>query len=426
MIAPQTADALAQELPGDTRQLMRLVVNQVAAARGLPAPWPIPLGLKDAAERVGKRIAELRDLSGWGAAELGALREQLLPGPDRATAGVWYTPPPVAQFLADATLSLLPTPDFGDPPEAALAVSVLDPACGGGVVLLAAIQPLARRYAALLTGTNTPPAALIADVTPQVMQACLFGIDIDAVAVDLAKSVCWLQTGGTAPITWLDDNIIVGDALAGDLPPRLAARLKGTGPLAIVGNPPFRDKAKGSAPWIEARRPKPGEPRPPDELWRPSLDEFRFPGQGHIEYALSNLHVYFWRWALWRALETRLVPGAVGFLSPSAYLKGAAFAGMRAHIRCHTDLGYVIDLTPEGTQPPTPTRIFPGVAQPLAIGMFTRTGPPNPDQSAVIRHTTVTGDRDAKIQQLHQLLTLGPPPTAQPGGSTATEEALLH
>ncbi|GAA4071019.1 hypothetical protein [Nonomuraea soli] len=45
---------------------------------------------------------------------------------------------------------------------------------------------------------------------------------MDPIAVDLAKSACWLEIDGALPITFMDRNIIVGSVLAGDLPPRHA------------------------------------------------------------------------------------------------------------------------------------------------------------------------------------------------------------
>ncbi len=178
-----------------------------------------------------------------------------------------------------------------------------------------------------------------------------------------------------------------------------------------MGNPPYRDKAKGAVPWIEARRPRRSAERAPDELWRPSLDEFRAPGQGRFEYALSNLYLYFWRWALWRAFETRLNAGVIAFLTPSAWLKGDAFAGMRTRMRQAADRGFIIDLTPEGKAPPGPTRIFPGVTLPLCAAIFTRHAGPDPHNCAHVRIATVQGAREQKFRRVAELL--GPAPNGR-------------
>jgi hypothetical protein len=204
------------------------------------------------------------------------------------------------------------------------------------------------------------------------MEQCVFGVDLDPVAVEIARAACWLEAGGTRPLGWMDDNIIAGDTLAGVLPKPLRDRLDGPQPLVIIGNPPYRDKARGAAPWIEARRQDGAEKLLP----RPSLDEFRHPGNGRREYVLSSMYVYFWRWALWQAMETRQAPGTVGLITPKAYLTSDAFAGMRAHMRRCADEGWIIDLSPEGHQAPVSTRIFRDVQAPVCICVLTQTAEP--------------------------------------------------
>lgn len=400
--------ALACELPSaDHQQLIRLAVNQVADARGLNMPWSVDLP-QPTIDRLTKRINDLGDLATWGAVELGTLHQELLSGAAREAAGAWYTPARAARFITRAALSTLPDLNLSDDPEQALAATVVDPACGGGVFLVAAARELARRYVALLYGTQSPAELTMRMVLPDVMRACVYGMDLDPVGVDLAKTACWLACDGLPPITWLDDSITTGDTLAGHLPPGLIPRLSAPDPLVIVGNPPYRDKAKGAAPWIEARRPGPRKPRTPDELLRPSLDEFRYPGNGRLEYALSNLHVYFWRWATWRAFETRLHRSTVAFLSTAAWLASPAFDGMRAYLRAAADEGWVVELTPEGMQPPVPTRLFPGVSQPLSIGIFTRHAGPDPATRAHVRHAKVHGTQEEKYAALDALMTSDP------------------
>ncbi|MEU8892954.1 N-6 DNA methylase [Streptomyces sp. NPDC048442] len=407
-LPPRTLEALSAEAPGDDghRQIIRLAVNTVAAARHLPEPWPTDLP-GDSAERIRKLLHDLDDIPAWGAAELGQLREQLLASEQRSTAGSWYTPAAAARPLTRAALSDITDLDLDDDPADVLAVSVLDPACGGGVFLVEAARILAAAYVSLLYRTQHPAPLTVQAVMAEVMRSCIHGIDTDPVAVDVAKSACWLEAGGHPPITWLDDNIITGNALHGDQPPGLQSRLNSPHPLAILGNPPYKDKAKGAAPWIEARRPKRRQTRPHDELWRPSLDDFRTPGQGRIEYALSNLYVYFWRWALWRAFETRMHTATVAFLSPGAWVTSPAFDGMRAAMRQTADRILVINLTPEGKAPPVPTRIFPGVTLPLSAAIITRYAGPQPDKIAAAHCATVHGTREEKFQQLHELLGSG-------------------
>ena len=351
--------------PQEQQQVARTVVNRVAAARGLDAPWP-----SEDAELPDWVTEELAaaNLTEWGAAELGALRERLASEEDRAHSGIWYTPPGLAAGIAQFALGITSYPTGYDAPGYTLRVLTLDPACGAGIFLIAAARDIAVRYAAACTGTTPPPAWAVHTVMPTVLTECVFGVDLDPVAVDLARAACWLETAGAADPAFMDDNITVGDPLNDEIPKRLADRLNtDPDPLTILGNPPYRENAKGAAPWIEERRKAGTE----ELLPRPSLDEFRSAEVARMGGKLSNLATFFWRWAVWKALEARDYAGTVAFISPSSYLSAPAYQGMREHLRKVAREGWVIDLTPEGRQPPQETRLFPDVRTPLAVGIFT-------------------------------------------------------
>jgi type II restriction/modification system DNA methylase subunit YeeA len=165
------------------------------------------------------------DVSGWGVAELGAFRERLLKEDERASGGVWYTPPELADFMT--RFSIAPVLDRladATDPASVLDVLALDPACGAGVFLVSAARLIANRYAGLIAKAE-PTDWMVAHVMPEVLSECVFGVDIDPVAVDLAKSALWLEIDGVEPITFMDRNVICGDALDQDSPPKLEERL---------------------------------------------------------------------------------------------------------------------------------------------------------------------------------------------------------
>lgn len=375
---------------GDPASAMRALVDACAAARGLAPPYEVAAA--------GIDLAPLGDLATWGSYELGSSYEQLIAKQDRDQHGAFYTPAPVADFLARFALGLDVRGGLYGKPDDALDTLVLDPSCGAGVVLEHAAWATAVLYAALLWERPDPPRYGINTVLPDVYRSCVFGVDLDPIAVEVARAACWLDIGGRAPFTFMDDNITVGDPLAGDLPPALTKRLHEPIPLHIIGNPPYREHAKGAAPWIEARR-KPGTE---ELLPRPSMDEFR--AGARTDHKLSNLWTFFWRWALWQALEARDQPGAVAFITPSAYLRGDSLAGMRAHLRLVADEGWIVDLSPEGHQPPIPSRIFPGVKTQVAIGIFASRGTADTETPAAIKFMSVKGSRDEKFAQLGQLV----------------------
>ncbi|MGH8921942.1 MAG: type ISP restriction/modification enzyme, partial [Actinomycetes bacterium] len=141
------------------------------------------------------------------------------------------------------------------------------------------------------------------------------------------------------------------------------------------------------------------------EHGRAILEDFFVPGMGRFKAKLKNLYIYFWRWATWKVWEsTGFDPdgdaGIVCFISTSGYLTGPAFTGMRDYLRRHASEGWIIDLTPEGQTPDVPTRIFPGVRQPLAIGLFVRATDVRDDVPARIRYRSLHGKQADKFAAL--------------------------
>ncbi len=167
--------------------------------------------------------------------------------------------------------------------------------------------------------------------------------------------------------------------------------------MVAIGNPPYDKATKGAGKWIETGDPGTGQP--------PPLDAFRAPGNGRYEYVLTNLHVYFWRWATWKVFDHHgeAPNGVVAFITTSAYLTSRGFAGMREYLRRTADEGWIVDVSPEGHQPDVPTRIFPEVAQPLCIGIFARYGQPDPDTPARVHYMATSGRREQKLARLNQI-----------------------
>ena len=90
--------------------------------------------------------------------------------------------------------------------------------------LAAAARLLATHYAGRLFGRQ-PTAAQVFAVMPTVVMWCVFGIDIDPVAVELARVAVSIETGGTIPPHALLRHIVCGNPLDGDSPPAMEERL---------------------------------------------------------------------------------------------------------------------------------------------------------------------------------------------------------
>ncbi|KIF67588.1 hypothetical protein HY68_01395 [Streptomyces sp. AcH 505] len=227
--------------------MVRSLIDRVAVAKGLPAP-----GLTRPHVPVAEAILdELGPLDGWHILDVGEVHQQLLAltvvvGKDgravakrhaagkrgmaaRGDQGAWYTPPEIAEAMC--RLSIGPQLDRLDQhpdPWNVLEISAIDPAAGAGVFLIEAARLIARRFADRLAiqhvGRSHAPDTLVAKVMPEVMETCIYGVDIDPVAVDLAKAALWLEIDGQAPFTFMDRNVVVGNALDLDLPPAYAER----------------------------------------------------------------------------------------------------------------------------------------------------------------------------------------------------------
>ena len=159
--------------------------------------------------------------------ELGVTYEAMLSAAARKKGGVTYTPEalavPVAHIALEKALA-----QAGPTADDLLKLVVCDPACGAGIFLVVAARRLSREYAQRLCGED-PDDEKAAAVLPFVILRCIHGVDIDPVAVDLARLALSLETGGLLPPAALERHVIAGNTLAGDSPPAMEDRL---------GNPP--------------------------------------------------------------------------------------------------------------------------------------------------------------------------------------------
>ena len=188
------------------------------------------LSLTSRASAEGRRSISYADL---GVEQLGAVYEHLLDfvvstqdpsgarmiatGRRKAT-GSFYTPRALTEFVVRRGLAAVVQ---GRTPEGILALRVVDPAMGSGAFLVSACRYLAQAYEQALIGEGTVTAA---DLTEQdragfrrvVAQRCLFGVDINPMAVQLARLSMWLATlAADKPLTFLDHRLRVGHSLIG-------------------------------------------------------------------------------------------------------------------------------------------------------------------------------------------------------------------
>ncbi|MGA5305857.1 Eco57I restriction-modification methylase domain-containing protein [Nucisporomicrobium flavum] len=183
------------------------------------------------------------DFRNLGAEELGSVYELLLElhprhdpeqatltldpvgGSERKTSGSYYTPTSLVECLLDSALNpLLDKALAADDPEAALLdITICDPACGSGHFLVAAARRLGKQVAAVRTDEAEPTPESVRSALRDVIGRCIYGVDINPMAVEIAKIALWLEALEPGkPLSYLDANIRVGNALLGATPALLA------------------------------------------------------------------------------------------------------------------------------------------------------------------------------------------------------------
>ncbi|HOZ22790.1 MAG TPA: N-6 DNA methylase [bacterium] len=184
------------------------------------------------------------DYKNLGSEELGSVYESLLElhprlelasgdfslhtagGHERKSTGSYYTPSSLIQELLDSALDpVLDAADRQPDPEAAiLGLKICDPACGSGHFLIAAAHRIAHRLAAAVTGESEPAPEALRAALRRVIGHCIYGVDINEMAVELCKVGLWLEALEPGkPLSFLDHHIQCGNSLLGATPELMAA-----------------------------------------------------------------------------------------------------------------------------------------------------------------------------------------------------------
>ena len=151
----------------------------------------------------------------------------------RKLTGTFYTPRPITRFLVRHALDVLVRDATS---ERILALRVVDPSMGSGAFLVAACRFLARAYEEALIREGQCHQADVsgadrASFRRLVAQRCLFGVDVNPMAVHLARLSLWLTTlAAEKPLTFLDHHLLVGDSLVGASPSEVARQPPGRRP----------------------------------------------------------------------------------------------------------------------------------------------------------------------------------------------------
>jgi hypothetical protein len=176
-----------------------------------------------AAHTEGEMVAALEAQQAGRAGRAGKGRLVVQPGPERRRTSSHYTPRELTERVVTRALEPLLGAMGGTPSsERLLNLKICDPAMGSGAFLVAACRFLAEQVVAAWTregkqaevGSAREDALLRAKRL--VAQRCLYGVDKNPLAVNLAKMSLWLETMARGePFTFVDHALRHGDSLVG-------------------------------------------------------------------------------------------------------------------------------------------------------------------------------------------------------------------
>lgn len=329
----------------------------------------------------------------------------------RKLTGSYYTPPevvgPMVRLVDDALRR-----EFGRSAGlAAPEVTLADPAMGTGTFLLGVLRHIAAAVKEDQGAGAVPQAveAAIGRLIAFELQLGPFAVAQLRVYAELLELIG--QRPRTPPRMFVTDTLgnpyakeeELGSVYRTIAQSRLEANeIKRKEPITVVlGNPPYKEKAKGRGGWIEEGS---------DQVAQVQLFKAWIPprewGVGAHAKHLRNLYVYFWRWATWKVFDhdPEHDEGIVCFITVAGFLNGPGFQRMRDDLRRKADHIWVIDCSPEGHQPEVPTRIFQGVQQPVCIVMAARTKRKAADEPAAVKYVALpAGRREEKFAALDKL-----------------------
>ena len=331
----------------------------------------------------------------------------------RNNRGVYYTPVEVVRAQVRLAGELLRNRFKKQLAYASADVVVLDPATGTGTYPLAVLD-----HAVEAVLGRMGPGAVKERLRDLAERLYAFEILVGPYSVAhlrLSQSLKGAGVTGIAPKVYLTDTLESPNRLSEFSASLMQQRLndernraqevkKDTRVFVCLGNPPYDreewdpsdDAGRRKGGWV--RHGDGGEGSP-----QPILEDFLAPsreaGQGIHLKNLYNDYVYFWRWALWKVLDSTEGAGIVTFITASSYLRGPGFGGMRRKMREVFDELWLIDLEGDNLGARKTDNVF-AIRTPVAIAIGVRNGSPQPDVPARVWKTRLVGSEKQKLTTL--------------------------
>lgn len=147
-------------------------------------------------------------------------------GTDRKTTGSYYTDSRlVAQLIESALIpvinnALVGKTTIAEKEKAILNLKVADIACGSGAFICAALEKMGEELAVVRMGDEERPTEdQLREAKRDVLLNCIYGVDLNPMAVELAKFSLWITASlPDMPLTFLDHKLKCGNSLIGATP----------------------------------------------------------------------------------------------------------------------------------------------------------------------------------------------------------------
>ena len=140
---------------------------------------------------------------------------------DRKMSGSYYTSEPIVDYILQNTIGPLideiitNTKDTSEKIEKILDLNIIDPAMGSGHFLIGATNYIAKRICALEHDGEISEQSMIKRKR-DVARRCIYGVDLNPLAVDLAQVSLWLETlSSEKPLSFLSAHLKSGNSLFG-------------------------------------------------------------------------------------------------------------------------------------------------------------------------------------------------------------------
>ena len=214
-----------------------------------------------------------------------------------------------------------------------LQISILDPACGSGAFLNAALQFLMAEHKLIdeMEAKVTGSSLVFQDVEKSILEHNLYGVDINEESVEIARLSLWLRTAKPhRKLNSLNENIKCGNSLISD--PNIAGEKafdwqkefpkvfdKG-GFDIVIGNPPYVNA-------IEIKKSY-------------SQEEFKYLKSNYLTAkGTVDLYIYFFE----KGLSVMNTNGVLAYISPNRYLSASYGKALRNHILDNYSFYQLID-----------------------------------------------------------------------------------